>query len=142
MKLRMAIITVTVVLISAFCDASEPVIPKRIDGGILVPTTDAVKRLIEACVPIKIVVSFVILEDGTAAELNVVEAVPDGVDVSIAVDAVKQFQYEPILVDGVAVKSTIQTQATTYNPADDPNCSDNDDIDAPPNKSLEQPGHE
>ena len=142
MKTSMAVVRALALISATIFVGAEPVAPKRIDGGVLVPTTDSVKELITACVPIKIVVSFIILEDGTTTELTVIEAVPDGVDVTVATDAVAQFQYEPIIVDGVAVKSGIQTQATIYDPADDPNCNPVEDTNTPPDKSLEQPGHE
>ena len=116
MKLWVVIIQVLTMLSASISIADGPVTPERIDGGVLVSTTDSVRKLITACIPIRIVVSFVILEDGTTADLKVIEAVPDGVDVSVAVDAVAQFQYKPIIVDGVAVKSGVQTQASTSPP--------------------------
>ncbi len=137
MKISLAVVQALSLLFATISVAAEPVAPKRIDGGVLVPTMDSVKDLITACVPIKIVVSFIILEDGTTAELRVIEALPDGVDISVAIDAVAQFQYEPIIVDGVAVKSGIQTQATIYDPADDPNCDAVENTDTPPNKALQ-----
>jgi len=86
-------------------------------------TSDSLKELILACVPIKIVISFVILEDGTTAELKVVEADPIDVDTSVAVKLVSEFQYEPIIIDGVAVKSDVQYQSHIFDPSEDPNCN-------------------
>ena len=107
--------------------AAEPSAPRRIDGGILTPTSDALKELISACIPFRVVVAFVILEDGTTADLGVIEAEPEGVDTSVLMEAVSQFQYEPIIVDGVPVRSGTQTQAAVYDPKKDPNCSSQDD---------------
>jgi hypothetical protein len=126
MKQWMAIVYILVTPTFALIAVAEPVAPKRIDGGILTPTTDSIKQLISECVPIKIVVSFIILEDGTTADLKVIEAEPVGVDVSILLEAVAQFQYEPIIVNGIPVQSNIQTQATIYDPANDPNCNQTD----------------
>lgn len=55
-----------------------------------------------------------------------IEAEPVGVDVSILLEAVAHFQYEPIIVNGVPVRSDIQTQASIYDPAKDPNCNQTD----------------
>ena len=123
MKQWMVILFVLAVLTFASIAVSEPAAPKRIDGGILTPTTDPIKQLISECIPIKIVVSFIILEDGTTADLKVIEAEPVGVDVSILLEAVSQFQYEPMIVNGVPVRSDIQTQASIYDPTKDPNCN-------------------
>ncbi len=122
MKQWMTFLFVFAMLTSEIIAASEPVAPKRIDGGILGPTTDSIKQLISECIPIKIVVSFVILEDGTTADLKVMEAEPAGVDVSILLEAVAQFQYEPIIVNGAPARSDRQTQAAIYDPTRDPNC--------------------
>ena len=123
MKQWMVILFVLAVLAYASIAVSEPAAPKRIDGGILTPTPDSIKRLISECIPIKIVVSFIILEDGTTADLKVIEVEPVGVDASVLLEAVAQFQYEPIIVNGVPVRSDVQTQASTYDPAKDPNCN-------------------
>lgn len=111
----------TALLISSLAIA-DPAVPKRIDGGILTPLTESVRQLVSECIPIKIVVSFIILEDGTTADLKVIEATPLGVSPDILLEAVAQFQYEPIIVNGVAVKSGIQTQASIYDPIKDPRC--------------------
>lgn len=142
MNIWLAVILTAAVLIAALCTAAEPVAPTRIDGGVLVPTTESIKKLITACVPIRIVVSFVVLEDGTTADLKVVEAVPDGVDVSVATEAVKRFQYQPIIVDGVAVKSALQRQETIYDPVDDPNCDTIEDTGNPLNDRQVNPGEQ
>lgn len=127
MKQWMVVLFVLATLTFALHAASEPAAPKRIDGGILTPTPNSIKQLISECIPIRIVVSFVILEDGTTADLKVIETEPDGVDPSILLEAVAQFQYEPIIMNGVPVRSDIQTQASSYDPAKDPNCSQTDD---------------
>ena len=118
----LAVLLVIVAISVGQSAESDPPIPKRIDGGILVPTNDSIKKLISACIPIRIVVSFMILEDGTTADLEVIEKEPDGVDTSIATDAVAQFQYEPIIVNGVPVRSGPHSQSHIYDPATDPNC--------------------
>ena len=123
MKLWLLLISVVSFLSAAETLSADPIVPKRIDGGVMAPTSDSLKKLILACVPIKIIISFVILEDGTTAELEVVEADPTDVDTSVALKLVSEFQYEPIIIDGVSVKSDVQYQSHIYDPAEDSNCN-------------------
>ena len=123
MKRWLLLIPVASFLSAAETFPADPIVPKRIDGGVMAATPDSLKELILACVPIKIVIAFVILEDGTTAELKVVEAEPIDVDTSVAMKLVSEFQYEPIIIDGVAIKSDIQYQPHIFDPAEDPNCN-------------------
>ena len=93
-------------------------------------TNDSARKIIEACIPIYIVVSFYVLEDGTTSDIEVIEATPEGIDPNVLIEMVEQFQYTPQMEDGVAVKSDIQRQSTTYDPSKDPNCSQQEPADS------------
>jgi len=96
---------VAVILVRVDAAASDPAVPKRIDGGVTAGTPESLRAIILECVPVKIVISFIVIEDGTTANFEVVEATPDGVDTSMAVELVSKFQYEPVVINGVVVQS-------------------------------------
>jgi len=128
MRIWICAAMVAVILVRVDAAASDPAVPKRIDGGVTAGTPESLRAIILECVPVKIVISFIVIEDGTTANFEVVEATPDGVDTSMAVELVSKFQYEPVVINGVVVQSDTQIQHFTFDPASAQNCS----VSAPP----------
>jgi hypothetical protein len=123
MKIWICAAMVAVILVRVDAAASDPAAPKRIDGGVTATTPESLISIVLECFPVKIVISFIVLEDGTTANFEVVEATPDGVDTSMAVELVSKFQYEPVVINGVVVQSATQIQHFTFDPASAPRCS-------------------
>ena len=54
---------VAVIMVRVDAAASDPAVPKRIDGGVTATTPESLIATILECVPVKIVISFIVLED-------------------------------------------------------------------------------